>query len=300
MSWLRIDDGFEDHPKVDALSDAAHRLWLRAACWCKKPSNEHTLGFVPRAQLRLIGKRSGTQAQLEKLAQELVDATAGGIFELGLWEPVEDGWRFHDWANYQPEADEERIKKKRSDAGRKGAAARWGAKSGANGKDDGTAHGKDDSKPMAPHRLPMAKNAPDPDPVPEVVSASGILPSEIQTRATKVLENPHDGEWEQPSKWPEVQLIATAWSMPFGIRELKLRNHPGTDSDLRAILAALADGYEPQALAELGPKAKASGFFAKMDRPGPACFTPAVLRRLFAEDREPDSYVVDAEGRLVQ
>jgi len=102
MSWLKIDDGFEDHPKVEPLSDAAHRLWSRAACWCKKPTNAHTNGFVPRAMLRTIAKNSAPQKKLEKLAQELVDAKAGGMFEVGLWEPEEGGWRFHDWAEYQP------------------------------------------------------------------------------------------------------------------------------------------------------------------------------------------------------
>lgn len=283
MSWVRIDDGFEDHPKVEPLSDAAHRLWVRAACWCKKPTNEHTLGFVPRGMLRTIAKNTAPLPRLEKLASELVTATAGGIFEHGLWEPVDGGWQFHNWATYQPEADEERIKQKRSDAGRKGAAARWGAKSDANAKPDDTAVSKQDGKPMAPHALPMAKNAPVPDPVPEVVSAPEFLPSELQARARKVLENPHDGQYERPSQWPEVQAIAEAWSVPFGIRSWKLRDFPDGDSDLKAILAAIADGYSPAELVAAGPKAKASEHFAKLGKPGPASFTAAVLRRLLAE-----------------
>lgn len=163
MSWVRIDDGFEDHPKVDPLSDAAHRLWLRAACWCKKPSNEHTLGFVPRALLRTIAKNSASQAKLEELAQELVDATGGGIFEHGLWEVVEGGWRFHDWPEYQPKDDEERIKAARSAAGKKGAAARWGR----NSSHPGTADANGDGTASAPHSKAMAKNAPEPAPDPE-------------------------------------------------------------------------------------------------------------------------------------
>lgn len=101
MSWLKIDDAFEDHPKVEPLSDAAHRLWMRAATWCKKPANQHTNGFVPRALLATIARRSAPASKLLKLAQELVDARGGGTFEQGLWEMVDDGWLFHDWATYQ-------------------------------------------------------------------------------------------------------------------------------------------------------------------------------------------------------
>lgn len=313
MSWLRIDDSFEDHPKVDSLSDAAHRLWVRAACWCRKPTNAHTFGFVPRGRLRSIGKNSGTQAQLEKLALELVNATGDGMFEHGLWEADEGGWRFHDWANYQPENDEERIKAKRSAAGRKGAAARWGtAKPSdatvdailddiASGKPDGTAHGT----ASFANGKPMAKNAPAPDPVPEVVNVPTVLPSEpsLAERARKVLENPHDGQWSRPSQWPEVQAIAEAWTVPFGISRPKLRDFTDGDSDLKAILAAIADGYSLEELIGAGAKAKTNGFFARLDAPGPAAFTAAVLRRLLAEPmvKAPDVMVWDSEaGRLAQ
>lgn len=100
MSWLRIDDVFEDHAKVAPLSDAAHRLWMRAACWCKKAQNLHTNGFVPEVMLPTIARLPAPKAR--RLAQELVAAKGGGIFEHGLWEPKDGGWQFHDWAAYQP------------------------------------------------------------------------------------------------------------------------------------------------------------------------------------------------------
>ena len=30
MSWVRIDDEFEDNAKVAPLSDGAHRVWMMA------------------------------------------------------------------------------------------------------------------------------------------------------------------------------------------------------------------------------------------------------------------------------
>jgi hypothetical protein len=127
------------------------------------------------------------------------------------------------------------------------------------------------------------------------------LPSEIQAKARKVLDNPHDGQYSVPSKWPEVQLVAAAWSHPFGIREPKLRDFPDGDSDLKAILQALADGYPIADLVAAGEKAKANGYFAKQERPGPASFTAAVLRRLLADKPEQTSAMVWDEdaGRMV-
>lgn len=36
MIRVRIDDDFEDHPKVEPLSDQAHRRRLRGGCWRRK------------------------------------------------------------------------------------------------------------------------------------------------------------------------------------------------------------------------------------------------------------------------
>ncbi|WP_185292755.1 hypothetical protein [Mycolicibacterium litorale] len=53
---------------------------------------------MKQAQLRLLGEMSA--------AQELVD--------VGLWHPVEGGWEFHDWDEYQETS--EIVKKRRDDA----------------------------------------------------------------------------------------------------------------------------------------------------------------------------------------
>ena len=124
MTWLRIDDGFEDHLKVEDLSDAAHRLWVRAGCWCKKPVNASTNGFVPRAKLRAICRNKVTQKRAETLAQELVDATGGGVFRNGLWEVRENGWQFHDWEVYQPEREAMSRSEAARVAGRRSAERR--------------------------------------------------------------------------------------------------------------------------------------------------------------------------------
>ncbi|GAA6122597.1 hypothetical protein BPY_07050 [Bifidobacterium psychraerophilum] len=139
MTWFKVDDGFYRNPKSAVLSDTATSLWLRAATWS---CDLLTDGFVPEKMLPMF--RSPQDA-----AQELCDA--------GLWEKTEGGWRFHDWFDYQPSAEEvEELKQKRKEAGRRGAMARWQndgkpiANAMANAKQtDGKVHGK-----------PIAKSCP--------------------------------------------------------------------------------------------------------------------------------------------
>ncbi len=102
MPWLKLDDKFADSPKVDGLSDAAARLWIMAACWCRKPENVRYEGFVPEAALATITRRRWPTEHVRELVRELVDATLGGTHRHGLWETCDGGWKFHDWEQFQP------------------------------------------------------------------------------------------------------------------------------------------------------------------------------------------------------
>ena len=171
MSWLKIDDDFEDHAKVEPLSDAAHRLWMRAACWCRKPANLHTNGFVPQPLLATIAKRSAPLPKLLKLARELVDARGGGTFEFGLWEPTDGGWRFHDWHKYQtteqaPKLTREeaaRIAGKRSAEARKAKHGTAQPRSAEPSPNDSSTFGS--VRPNDVHRTDIERPEP-PDPLP--------------------------------------------------------------------------------------------------------------------------------------
>jgi hypothetical protein len=116
--------------------------------------------------------------------------------------------------------------------------------------------------------------------------APAVVVADLADRARKVLENPHDGQFAQPSKWPEVVAVCEAWA--FGM-PLKLRDHVSSDSDLRAILEAFRDGYTVEQLIEAGKLSLKSDYFKTLARPGPASFTAAVLRRLLAPERLPAS-----------
>lgn len=108
MPWVKLDDKFHSHPKVMELELPEIGLWTLAASWC---ADYLTDGEVKKGQIRRLG---GTY----DLAQKLVEA--------GLWEPVEGGWQFRDWTEYQPTR--EAVEAKRdaeSEGGSKGNHTRW-------------------------------------------------------------------------------------------------------------------------------------------------------------------------------
>jgi hypothetical protein len=74
--------------------------------------------------LASIANNSAPPNRIERLAKELVDARAGGIYKVGLWEIVDGGWLFHDWADYQPELPKLSRSEAASVAGKRSAQVR--------------------------------------------------------------------------------------------------------------------------------------------------------------------------------
>lgn len=105
--WLRLDDGFAEHPKVIGLNDAAFRLEISAICYAHRNLTDGRISeeWLPR--------------RLARAVPALVAAR--------LWIPdPEGGWLLNDYLAWQPSrASVEAMRKHRSNAGRKGAAARW-------------------------------------------------------------------------------------------------------------------------------------------------------------------------------
>jgi hypothetical protein len=88
VSWVRIDDKAWSHPKFASLPAGAVRLWMFALCWCNQQESD---GFVPRSMLRVL---RGTTSDASALVASC------------LWVESEDGWRFHDYLQYQPSRDQ--------------------------------------------------------------------------------------------------------------------------------------------------------------------------------------------------
>lgn len=92
MSWVRIDDGFADHPKIVKLNHLEFRLHIWGLCYCARHLTDGFLAnvvprgahFVPRSDRR----------------QRVIN----GLLEAGLWEQVEGGYIIRDYLDFNPDA----------------------------------------------------------------------------------------------------------------------------------------------------------------------------------------------------
>lgn len=87
MTWGKFDDHMDENPKVAATHDSAFRLYVTAILYSNRSLSD---GFIPAPMVR----RLSTVAKPDKDAAALV--------RLGLWEPVDGGYRIHDFHDFQP------------------------------------------------------------------------------------------------------------------------------------------------------------------------------------------------------
>jgi hypothetical protein len=151
--WFKVDDNFYHHPKWLGASDAAIALWTRAGAWSAQVLTDGVIPPVAFAEVRLDR------------------AVADDLVKRGLWEHGggDDGYRFHDWTEYQPDrvtvlarrkADRER--RRRWLASRAHAvtdaetppATDGGGNGGGNGGGDGGGNGGGDGVANAHHTRP--------------------------------------------------------------------------------------------------------------------------------------------------
>lgn len=102
MPWVRFDDQYTIHRKVDGLSDAAFRLHTSAIFWCARNLTD---GFVSEEDLDGVTARVRTPA---RFAAECVSRGAWHEARHDCWSPKcvspvdRDGWVVHDYLRYQP------------------------------------------------------------------------------------------------------------------------------------------------------------------------------------------------------
>jgi hypothetical protein len=88
MAWFRLDDAAIYHPKVQALSDGAFRLWIEGGIYCTRHLTD---GRITDLAVRAF--RSATKARI----QELVT--------VHLWDADAEGrtgdYRMHDYLDWQ-------------------------------------------------------------------------------------------------------------------------------------------------------------------------------------------------------
>ena len=122
MPWVRFDDQYPIHRKVDGLSDAAFRLHTSAIFWSARNLTD---GFVSREDL------DGVTARVRTPARFAAECVRRGVWH-GALEPCDsekcpgpvdnDGWIIHDYWWYQPT--KEQVRRDRAHNARRQALFR--------------------------------------------------------------------------------------------------------------------------------------------------------------------------------
>lgn len=139
MTWVRLDDGFADHPKIERVGPLAAWLHVVAICY----SSRHlTDGQIPKTKAR----------RLADIPQAPKHITA--LIEAGLWHDEGDHYQLHDYLDYQAsrvevEADRERQRERKRRQRQTGMSTRspTGTFAGTTG---GTTTGNPPSSPTVP------------------------------------------------------------------------------------------------------------------------------------------------------
>jgi hypothetical protein len=90
MSWVRLDDGFADHPKIRKLSTTAFAVHVWALCHCGRHLTDGWVAFEALAGCPWVSKRSA------------LNRAVGMLEVAGVWVREDGGYRIHDYDQYQP------------------------------------------------------------------------------------------------------------------------------------------------------------------------------------------------------
>lgn len=106
MSWVKLDDGFPEHPKVSKVGMEGLALHVVAICYSARNLTD---GHIPSGTVRFLAGLPEKRAKV--LAQSMVKA--------GLWDPCGDDFQVHDYLEYNPSRAAV-LEKRQKDMKRKG------------------------------------------------------------------------------------------------------------------------------------------------------------------------------------
>ena len=244
MSWARIDDAFDDHPKVLAVLEheqggAAIGLWTL----CLTYAHRNTLkrGKTPGLIAASLPRR-----YLGPGAREL----AAILVKEGLWDALPEGlgWMIHDFDQYLPTP---KTSEARAEAGRKGAASRWGTKP----KDD-TEPGSDGKLPSVHGNLPSGSHDPDGNAVAndgsraharrvQVVSGTGgdPVPDAIQQPSVAAADEPRLTITQRSKRITDAYALAEPmckWPAVNTVVIRAIKTEKWTDDEIQAAVLRMA------------------------------------------------------------
>src|SRR4051812_23247517 len=110
MAWIRVDDHFDEHPKLAQAGPLGWAVWLAGLAYCNRNLTD---GFIPWARARSLvsweflgddtGDSRGRKVYSVSVSCGMTgeDVTAQLVIDrlvvAGLWEEVDGGFRIHDY-----------------------------------------------------------------------------------------------------------------------------------------------------------------------------------------------------------
>lgn len=177
MPWVRFDDQFTIHRKVDGLSDTAFRLHVAAIFWCARNLTD---GFVPEGDLAIVSVRVRAPG---RFAAECVDrdlwhtardrcaspdcpASDQRRLEANAKQNASQGWFVHDYFAFQPSRNKVlRDRETRAKAGHLGGIASGESRRSPPARSKRKAKPKQDaSRSLHPRTRTEGTNPPAPEP----------------------------------------------------------------------------------------------------------------------------------------
>jgi hypothetical protein len=207
MAWVRIDDHFDEHPKMQRVGPLAWGVWLAGLAYCNRNTTD---GFIPWSKARTLcsfevveddGRLWGL-SRTSGMVGEDIDAewVTKLLVEAGLWEEVEngrgrvDGYMIHDYPDYQP------LKAQiEEDRARKVAAGQAGGKASAQARAQAPAQAQSKQTDSTRSSKIEAKFNPKPVPVSKPSKEKESLSSERDEKATASPRSPR--KFRLPVDW---------------------------------------------------------------------------------------------------
>jgi hypothetical protein len=92
MVWVKLDDGFPEHPKMHAAGALGLAMQVAALCYCNRNLTD---GFIPTAAAKKL-------VDLDDIRGVAWKGVVKRLVDVGAWREVPGGWQIHDYAEYQP------------------------------------------------------------------------------------------------------------------------------------------------------------------------------------------------------
>ena len=240
MVWVRLDDHFDENPKIAAVGPLGIALWVTSLAYCNRNLTD---GFIPTSiAIRMLSLEfehpgdGGTCTVLVGGEPSDDDPQTGSIPDryyipnilvyAGLWERVENGYQIHDYAQFQPskadvEADRASARARMADV----RAKRGGSSADVQANTEGSAEVQANFEGSSPYPVPV--------PVPSLSKdklsrpASRSIAPEGETPLPPPKKTVETVEWKAEMKrvhGPNLEDFEGTWNFILGSAYLKRRD----------------------------------------------------------------------------